>query len=78
MKIPEQMIDPTEILKIARNGEFQWLNFVSGIAEFAPNTSWSVYHSRKEVPESVKCINSILPLLPQNVAKLSMQKHCVV
>ena len=78
VNIPDHMIDSTEILKIARIDEFQWLQFVSDLDTFEPYTSWSVYHSRKDVVQGrEKCVNSILPLLPQNVATLSMQKHCI-
>ena len=65
VSIPEQMMDSTEVLKAARDNEFQWLLFVADLAEFEPNTSWSVYHSRKETVQGrVKSVNSILPLLP--------------
>ena len=78
VNIPDHMIDSTEILKIARIDEFQWLQFVSDLDTFEPYTSWSVYHSRKDVVQGrEKCVNSILPLLPQNVATLSMKRHCI-
>ena len=77
VSIPEQMMDSTEILKAARDKEFQWLLLVANLAEFKPNTSPSVYHSRKEAVQGrVKSVNSIL-LPPQNVATLIMQKHCI-
>ena len=66
VSIPEQMMDLTEILKAARDNEFQWVLLVADLAEFEPNTSWSAYHSRNEAVQGrVKSVNSSLPLLPQ-------------
>ena len=41
------------------------------------DSSWSVYNARKNDSDIIPYVNSILPLLRQNVATYSMQKHCI-
>ena len=67
------MCDSIQIFKKAREDEIEWLSYVSKQSDSVSDTSWSVYHSKKDVTsEREICINSILPLLRQNVNSFSM------
>ena len=78
VNIPEEMCDSIQILKQAREDELEWLSYVSKQSDSVSDTSWSVYHSKKDVTsEREICLYSILPLLRQNVNSFSMQKHCI-
>ena len=77
VNIPDDMTNSTEVLNMAKPKELDWLTYVASLEDFAPDTSWSVYHARKHNSEIVPYLNSILPLLRQNVATFSMQKHCI-
>ena len=53
------------------------MKHVASLSEFVPDTSWSVYTSRRNRADIVPYFNSILPLLRQNVADFGTQKHCI-
>ena len=67
-----------EILDSAIKAEFDWLEYVASSTELTEDVSWSVHHSKRvSDEEKIKSVNSILPLLRQNVRTFNMQKHCI-
>ena len=76
MNIPDKKANST-VLADKRKKEFDCLKHVASLSEFVPETSWSVYKSRRNRADIVPYFNSILPLLRQNVADFGTQKHCI-
>ena len=60
-----------------RNKEFDWLKHVASLSEYVPDTSWSLYTSRRNKADIVPYFNWFYQLLRQNVADFGTQKHCI-
>ena len=77
VNIPYEKYGSTVVLDEARNKDVQWLSYVASISDFRPNTSWSVYNAWQDKSEVVPILDSIMPLIRENVASFSTQNHCI-
>ena len=68
------MTDSTEVLNMAKPKELDWLTYVAGSEDFAPDTSWSVYNTRKHNSEIVPYLNLILPFVEGKCSNLQYAK----
>lgn len=64
-------------LKVARMKKIKWLTCAAELNELMPDKSWSVFNARKDESETIPIVNSMLPLLRQNIGTYSIQKNSI-